>query len=407
MDDVLLIIAAVFSLLACIFSAASYIKSRKNGTSDKKDNIIDLEYINTIAKVYNDNLCQNINILKNTLTEKFLDIERRIEDMTKTNEYRLSNMRDVLDNGIRFLQESNAAEIEKMRQVVNEKLDATLETRLKKSFEIIDSRLEAVHKGLGEMQGLAKGVGDLKKVLTNVKIRGTLGEIQLKMLLEQILSPEQYAQSVAIDKSSSERVDFAIILPGKEGEVYLPIDAKFPIEEYNRFIEACENSDKETAEKCSKALEGRIMEEGKKIALKYVKPPYSTDFAIMYLPLEGLYAAMISRPGLFENLQRERIILCGPTTLGALLNSLQMGFKTLAIEKRSSELWQLLSVFKSEFYKFSDLLTKTQKKISEAGETIEFAAKKTRTIERKLSTVAEIPDNEAQNLLSYEEDKAV
>lgn len=401
MTDILLYTAAVFSFLTLIIAVAIYIKIIKNGKRrTNTDEITNLkEYIDTITKFNNDNNYQYLDRLSKSLNEKVSDLERRIEDMTKTNEYRLSSIRETLEKNIRFLQESNSAELTKMRQTVDEKLNDTLETRLNKSFEIINSRLEAVYKGLGEMQGLAKGVGDLKNVLTNVKIRGTFGEVQLKILLEQILSPNQYAESVAVNKNSLERVDFAIILPGKEQEIYLPIDAKFPIEEYNRLIDAAEKCDKEGVEKCSKALETRVTEEGKKIASKYILPPHTTDFAIMYLPIEGLFAEMLKRQGLIEKLQREKIILCGPTTLGALLNSLQMGFKTLAVEKRSSELWQLLSAFKCEFNKFNDLLGKTQKKISEASDTIDFAAKKTKTIQRKLSSVTEIPQDQADNLL--------
>lgn len=387
MTDIFLIITAVFSMLAFIFSFAAYIKNKKTNNDDIYTKL--KEHINIITKFNNDSLYQYLNTLTTTLSEKLADTERRIEDLTKTNEYRLSNMRDAIDKNIKFLQEKNSEELTKMRHTVDEKLNSTLETRLNKSFELINSRLESVYKGLGEMQGLAKGVGDLKKVLSNVKVRGTFGEVQLKMLLEQILSPQQFAENVAINQNSSERVDFAIILPGKDGNVYLPIDAKFPVEEYKRLVEASENCNKDIEEKCSKALETRIMNEAKNIASKYILPPYSTDFAILYLPIEGLFAEMLKRQGLVEKLQREKIILCGPTTLGALLNSLQMGFKTLAVQKRSSEIWQLLSVFKTEFTKFTDLLGKTQKKIDEASETIEFATKKTRTIQRKLSTVSE------------------
>lgn len=410
MDDILLYISIGAALFAAVFS---FLAMRRAGRGRDGENSFDeidtqfeklKEYFNSLIKLNNENLYQNMDRLTKAISEKFSDLERRIEDLTKTNEYRLTGMRDNLDKNIRFLQENNSQELAKMRQVVDEKLNETLETRLNKSFEIINSRLEAVYKGLGEMQGLAKGVGDLKKVLTNVKVRGTFGEMQLGMLLEQILSPEQYEANVAINKNTSERVDYAIKMPGREnGYVYLPIDAKFPIEEYNRLIDAADNCDKEFTEKCSKALEARILDEGKKIASKYILPPQSTDFAIMYLPLEGLYAEMLKREGIVEALQREKIILCGPTTLGALLNSLQMGFKTLAIEKRSSELWQLLSAFKAEFGKFTEILSRTQKKLSEASDTIEDAAKKTRTIQRKLSTVSDIESGEAEKLLSCED----
>lgn len=389
----------------------------KQKNSNSFDNLQDLKIVisqerETIVqsvlqylKMSSDNDFQNSERLIRAISEKFNDLERRIEQMTKSNEFRLDSMRTNLNEKIVFMQKSNKEELQQMRYVVDEKLNQTLETRLNKSFEIINSRLEAVYKGLGEMQGLAKGVGDLKNVLTNVKTRGTFGEVQLSMLLEQILAPEQFAKNVAINPITQERVDFAIKMPGKDvGCIYLPIDAKFPMEDYYRLIDAEEKGDLNAIAKSIKDLESRITDEAKKISLKYIVPPYSTDFAIMYFPVEGLYAEALKRTTLIENLQRKhKIIICGPTTLAALLNSLQMGFKTLAIEKRSSEMWQLLSVFKTEFGKFTDLIGKTQKKIFEVSDTLEDAAKKTRTIQRKLKEVSEISGEESENLLGTAE----
>ncbi len=347
------------------------------------------EYIARALGMTSEHTGASLDRLSRALAEKLGDLERRVEDLTKTNEYRMERMQD-----------SVSKQLEQMRELVSEKLDSTLSQRLNKSFEIINSRLEAVYKGLGEMQGLARGVGDLKKVLSNVKVRGTFGELQLGSLLEQVLTPAQYSTNFGIDPSSGERVDFAIKMPGREGqEIYLPIDAKFPVEEYRRLAEAEETGDGAAAERAGKGLEQRVTAEARRIAEKYIKPPLTTDFAIMYLPMEGLYAEVLRRPGVIENLQRMHIVLCGPTTLGALLSSLQLGFKTVAIERRSMELWNLLAAFKTEFFRFADLLVKTQKKLSEATDTIESAAKKTRTIQRKLSGVEELSQSDTDTLL--------
>lgn len=292
-----------------------------------------------------------------------------------------------------------------MRQTVDEKLNVSLEKRLAESFNIINNRLQSVYEGLGEMKQLATGVGDLKKVLTNVKTRGVWGEVSLANLLEQMLSPDQFSSNVAI-KDNQERVDFAIALPGKDDKtILLPVDAKFPIEDYQRLVEASETGNVQQTEAAKKGLEKRVKEEAKKISEKYILLPKTTDFAVMYLALEGLYAEVLRMPGLAEELQREyKVVICGPTTLSALLNSLQLGFKTLSIEKRSSEIWQLLGVFKQEFGKFVDLLAKTQKKLAEASNTIESATKKSRTIERKLKNVTGI-EEESDILLESGEDE--
>ena len=279
-----------------------------------------------------------------------------------------------------------------MRNVVDNTLHATLEKRLGESFKLVSDRLELVHKGLGEMSTLASGVGDLKKVLTNVKTRGSWGEIQLGNLLEQILTKDQYATNVQTKPGSQERVEFAIRLPGQnEGkEVWLPIDSKFPIEIYSRLQDAYERADAGMVEELSKQMENQIKGEAKKIREKYLEPPFTTDFGVMYIPIEGLFAEIVRRPGLFEKLQQDRIVVAGPTTFAALLNSLQVGFRTLAIEKRSSEVWSLLSSVKTEFNRFGDLLDKTKKKLQETTNVIEDATQRSRALERKLGKVHEL-----------------
>ena len=319
-------------------------------------------------------------------------------DMTKLHEEKFNAMRGTLENQLRSLQEDNSRKLDQMRVIVDEKLQSTLEARLGESFKQVSERLEQVYKGLGEMRSLATGVGDLKKVLTNVKTRGTWGEIQLGNILEQILTPDQYGINVATKKNSNDRVEFAIKLPGqgtdKEQIVWMPIDSKFPQEDYQRLIDAQEAADKELADKSMKNLEIRIKAEARNIKEKYLDPPNTTDFGIMFLPVEGLYAEVLRMPGLCDFLQREyRITVTGPTTLAALLNSLHMGFRTLAIQKRSSEVWELLGAVKTEFSKFGDVLAKTKKKLKEATSTIGQAEVRTRAIERKLRKVQEIPQN--------------
>jgi DNA recombination protein RmuC len=326
--------------------------------------------------------------------------------LTMSNEQKLDKMRETVEEKLALLQRDNNEKLEKMRLTVDEKLHATLEQRLGESFKLVSERLELVHKGLGEMQSLAAGVGDLKKVLSNVKTRGIWGEISLANLLDQIFTTDQYQKNVATKSGSSERVEFAIKLPGRDRDranVWLPIDAKFPQEDYQKLIEAQEQANPALAEQASKQLEARIKAEAKNIRDKYIDPPNTTDFAIMFLPTEGLYAEVIRRPGLCDALLRDcRIVVTGPTTLSALLNSLQIGFRTLAIEKRSSEVWVLLGAVKTEFGKFSEVLEKTQKKLQEASNSIDTAARKSRTIERKLKSVQELPASEAAGLLEGE-----
>ena len=332
---------------------------------------------------------------------------KQLNELTKLNDERLERLRLSVEQKLTELQGSNQQKLDEIRKTVDEKLNDTLEKRLGESFRLVSERLEQVHKGLGEMQTLATGVGDLKKVLSNVKTRGIWGEIQLGNLLEQILAPEQYAQNIATIPRSNERVEFAIKLPGRDQTqecIWLPIDAKFPQEDYQRILEAQEQGDATLLEEASKALEIRIKAEAKDIHTKYISVPYTTEFAILFLPVEGLYAEVLRRNGLCEKLMNDfKVVIAGPTTLAALLNSLQMGFRSIAIEKRSSEVWSILGAVKTEFGKFGDLLDKTHKKLQEATNSIDTAARKTRTIERKLKTVQEMPQGDTKNILELEE----
>jgi len=316
---------------------------------------------------------------------------------------RMVEVRATLEIKIKDLQADNGARLEEMRKTVDEKLHATLESRLSASFQQVSERLERVHQGLGEMQQLALGVGDLKRVLTNVKTRGTWGEVQLEMLLEQILTPEQYAKNVETIAGSGARVEFALKLPGKEdggAPVWMPIDAKFPKEQYERLLEATDSADAEGVALAGRELERAVRGEAKTIAEKYVSPPHTTDFAILFLPTEGLYAEVMRRPGLADELQRvNRISIAGPSTLTALLNSLQMGFRTLALEKRSSEVWQVLGAVKTEFSKFGDVLAATKMTLEKAARNIENAETRSRQMARKLKSVEALPSEAAQLML--------
>ena len=328
---------------------------------------------------------------------------QHLAHLTNSNEQRFEQLRLAVEARLGVMQADNASKLEDIRRTVDEKLHATLEQRLGESFKLVSDRLEQVHRGLGEMQTLATGVGDLKRVLSNVKIRGTWGEVQLAALLEQLLTPEQYVKNVVTRSTGSDRVEFAIRLPGRDlGDddqrpVWLPIDAKFPLEDYQRLLDAQERGDPAALDAAVRGLELRLRDEARKIHDKYVEPPYTTDFAILYLPTEGLYAEALRRPGLVDVLQRDwRICIAGPTTLSALLNSLQMGFRTLAIERRSSEVWAVLGAIKTEFGKFGEVLEATRRKLEQASRSIESAGVRTRQIERKLKSVEALPVAEAQ-----------
>jgi DNA recombination protein RmuC len=324
--------------------------------------------------------------------------------LTQQQDLRGVQLRETVEKRLESLQKDNSQKLEQMRLTVDEKLHETLEKRLGESFKIVSERLEIVHKGLGEMTQLASGVGDLKKVLSNVKTRGTWGEVLCGNLLDQLLTKDQYQTQVKTKKNSQAFVDFAIKLPGRTDNetVWLPIDAKFPLDCYHQLLDAQDRGNFDDIQQFSKQLERRVLAEAKSIQDKYCDPPYTTDFSILYLPTEGLYAEVLRLSVLQQDIQhKHRVLLAGPTTLAALLNSLQMGFKTLAIEKQSSQVWQVLGMVKTEFQKFADILEKTHKKIKEAGNTLEDAARKTRTIERKLRDVEALPSEEpASSLLS-------
>ncbi|PTB18390.1 DNA recombination protein RmuC [Trinickia symbiotica] len=338
-------------------------------------------------------------------------LSQQLAQLMEANDRRFAEVRATLEQRLKDIEANNATKLEEMRRTVDEKLHATLEQRLGESFKLVSDRLEQVHRGLGEMQTLAAGVGDLKKVLTNVKTRGTWGEVQLEALLEQMLTPDQYAKNVATVPKSGERVEFAIKLPGRGASgngdataaaapVWLPIDAKFPREDYERLIDAQERADPVAVEEASRALEARVRGEARTIAEKYVAPPHTTDFALLFLPTEGLYAEVLRRPGLTDLLQRDyRVTVAGPTTLTALLNSLQMGFRTLAIEKRSSEVWQVLGAVKTEFGKFGDVLAKTKSQLETVTRSIEAAERRTRVMNTKLREVEALPGEQTEGLL--------
>jgi len=327
----------------------------------------------------------------------------QLRTLADTNDKRVAEMRQAVEDKLAAIQADNGQRLEQMRATVDEKLHATLEQRLGESFKQVADRLEQVHKGLGEMQVLARDVGSLNRVLTNVKTRGIFGEVQLAGLLEQVFTPEQYATNVATVPGSAERVEFAIRLPGQRSDgapLWLPIDAKFPREDYERLLDAQERADPVAAEVAAKAIENRLRLEARTISEKYVAPPHTTDFAILFVPTEGLYAEALRRPGLMESLQREhKVMLAGPTTLLATLNSLQMGFRTLALEKRSAEVWEVLGAVKTEFASFAAVLAKTRKKLDEASNTIELAERRTRVMVRELRTVEALPSDRAQALL--------
>jgi len=369
---------------------------------------------NTAAKQNREELSASLKAITETLTKQLSEMSviqknemilfsDQLSKLTQTNELKLDQLKDKIEERLKGIEDNNAKKLEEMRNTVDEKLQSTLEKRLGESFKLVSDRLEQVHKGLGEMQTLAIGVGDLKKVLTNVKTRGIWGEIQLENLIDQILTTDQYAKNVATKKGSSDRVEFAIKMPGKgdsKNDVcWLPIDAKFPMEDYQRLVAAQEVADLITIEESSKAIENRIKAEAKTICEKYIDPPNTSDVALLFLPVEGLFAEVLRRPGLFEKIQNEyKVILTGPTTLTAILNSLQMGFRTLAIEKRTTEVWDLLRIVKTDFGKFGETLEKTKQQLLKATDSIDLASKKTRTIERRLKDVQELQLPASQDL---------
>jgi DNA recombination protein RmuC len=364
------------------------------------------EELSKALKSFEEKFTQNVQDFNNLQKQKFDDLANRQELIKSQTEEKLKEIRETVEKKLQSLQEDNSKKLEEMRKTVDEKLQESVEKRFNESFKLISTRLDEVHKGLGEMQSLASGVGDLKKVLTNVKTRGNLGEVQLGSILEQIFSPEQYERNAQIKVNSQERVEYAVKLPGQSSDgqsLLLPIDSKFPIEDYQRLLEAYELADSTNIamiETAARQFENSVKKNAKDIFEKYINPPISTDFAIMFVPTEGLYAEILRRTGLFETLQRTyKVTVVGPSNLVAFLSSLQMGFRTLAIEKRSSEVWNLLSAVKSEFGKFGEVLEKTSKKLREASNTIDSAGVRTRAIERKLKSVEELPIAESQAIL--------
>ena len=330
-------------------------------------------------------------------------LAEQLRALSEANDRRMGEVRAAVETRLNALQEGNEKKLDQMRATVDEKLHATLEQRLGESFKQVADRLEQVHKGLGEMQTLARDVGSLSRVLNGVKTRGIFGEMQLAGLLEQVFTPEQYAANVATIPGSNERVEFAIRLPGQRDDgqpLWLPIDAKFPREDYERLLDAQERADPVAVETAAKAIEAQLRKEARTIRDKYVSPPHTTDFGILFVPTEGLYAEALRRPGLLEALQRDfKVMLAGPTTLLATLTSLQMGFRTLALEKRSAEVWEVLGAVKTEFGKFGDVLDKTKKKLSEASDTLDAASVRTRAMARRLKTVEALPEAQVTRLL--------
>ena len=361
------------------------------------------EEVSTSLKSVNDSLIRIMSGLGETQQKQMDSFSERLAKLTESNQQKLDLLKAAVEEKLKALQDDNALRLEQMRVTVDEKLQGTLEKRLGESFRQVSERLEQVYKGLGEMQSLASGVGDLKRMLTNVKTRGTWGEVQLGAMLEQVLTPDQYEANVAT-KGGGERVEYAVRFPGKSADgsdvLWLPIDAKFPLEDYQRLLDAQERADAEGAEAAARQLETRIKQCAADISKKYLNPPATTDFGILFLPTEGLFAEVLRRTGLPETIQRQhRVIIAGPTTLWSILNSLQMGFKTLAIEKRSSEVWKLLSAIKTEWSKYGAVLSRVHKKLGEASNTIEEAQVRTRVIGKKLRDVEEMPLEDAMTIL--------
>lgn len=364
-----------------------------------------IQYINSSFRNFGDMVTGNQKAVTKMQDQRLAELSQRFSHMTLENEQKLENIRTTMSQKIGELTEDNNRQLEQMRQTVDEKLQKTLEDRIGQSFKLVSERLEQVYKGLGEMQTLATGVGDLKKVLSNVKTRGILGEIQLGAILEQILSPDQYEENVTTKSTGSERVEYAVKLPGDDDRVvYLPIDAKFPGDAYAKLVDAYEVGNTAAIDAAGKNLERVIKSEAKDIHDKYIEPPNTTDFGILFLPFEGLYAEVVRR-GLVETLQREyKVNIAGPTTMAALLNSLQMGFKTLAIQKHSSEVWDILGAVKNEFGKFEDVLMAAQKKINQANDDLDkLVGTRSRMIRSKLRKVTTLSDEDASALLDLEE----
>jgi len=404
LEVVLLIVAIVLVISNLILLIR--LKNNINSSLDTQNKLLEIEkeleqIQNSISQQFSQNKNEMQNIISSfgsILMTRFSDLSNQIINFTSSSQERLDSIRKEIDS-----------KLEKIRETVDSQLQSTLETKLSQSFKLVSERLELVHRGLGEMQALAGSVGDLKKILSNVKVRGTLGEIQLGNIIDQILDQSQYERNVRIKPHTQEQVEFAIKIPSKNSKdnefIYLPIDSKFPIESYQRLIEAQEKAETEEVARFSKELENSIRQNAKTIKEKYIDPPKTTDFAIMFLPSEGLYAEVLKIPGLFESVQREyKVIIAGPTTVVAMLNTISLGFKTFAIEKRTNEIWELLSAVKTEFSRFAEILEKVKKKLSEAQDTIDTATRKTRTIERKLKSVETLSSEKDIDMILYDEE---
>lgn len=422
MNEIILVILLLLLLSNVVLLFVLKSKSDKNNIEEVKNSFMNMEsgiskIDNTLKDEFKRNREEQSNSLKNfgdSISQRMTEIaslqknqldtfSNQLVALTKSNEDRMDKLNQTVETKLTSMQEDNNQKLEKMRETVDERLQSTLEKRLGDSFRLVSERLEQVHKGLGEMQSLATGVGDLKKVLTNVKTRGIFGEGQLGNILEDILTVDQYSRNVKTKDGSDDNVEFAIKLPGRGDNnkiIWLPIDAKFPIEDYQILEEAYEKGDKKSIDESRKQLVNRIKSSAKYIKDKYLDPPNTTDFGIMFLPFESLHSEVLRNVGLIQQVQKEfKVVITGPANLSAFLNSLQMGFRTLAIEKRSSEVWELLGAVKTEFGNFGTILEKTKKKLDDASSNIELAGKRSRAIERKLRDVQELPKKEAETYL--------
>ena len=381
MTDILIIVCIVLGILNAVFLIALLAKKRREGDGAVMEKMKQLEQkLDSVGKLADYNA-------------------RTLERMERSTEGRLANIQNRLTDDIKYVIDVNAQNLERIRRTVDDKLTSSIDGKLSTSFARITERLEKMYESVGEMKGLSSSVADIRRVFTNVKLRGTWGEAQLDALLEQMLAPEQYRRSVKLNPLDNSLVDFAVVLPAKDGTVYLPIDSKFPVEEFERLVSASERGDREAEERARKNLERAVKLQAESIAKKYILPPLTTDFAVMFLPSEGLYAEVVRTDGLSDWLRARRILAVGPTNLGALLSTLQTGFRTAAIEKRSGELRIMLDSFRADFIKFAELLDKTKKKLQEAQDTVESAEKRTGTIGKKLNSFRSIggflpPDEE-------------
>lgn len=370
--EILLIISIILSALCLVLLIALLLRKRREGDAAAAERLRRLEE-------------------KTDSVGKIADYNARVlETLNRSTEARLSNIQNRLADDIKYIVDANAQNLDRIRRTVDDKLTSSIDGKLSDSFARITERLEKMYESVGEMKGISAGVADIKRVFSNVKLRGTWGEAQLDAILEQMLAPEQYRRSVKLNPLDNSLVDFAIVLPAKDGEMFLPVDSKFPVEEFERLVYASERGDREGEERARKNLERAVRLQADSIVKKYVLPPLTTDFAVMYLPSEGLYAEVVRTPGLTDWLRARRVLACGPTNFGALLSTLQTGFRTAAIEKRSGELRLMLDSFRADFAKFAELLEKTRKKLQEAQDTVESAEKRTGTIGRKLDSFRSI-----------------